>query len=141
VLNGREDAKTTLPLLQQRRMLAVSTTHPFAQRSSVKLADFSGQPFIQRLHCELCGETDQLLESKGIQPRILHRATQEEWVIALVAAELGVTIMPEWKQEHVIAYIPISDLTLQRTIGLIWRLGQTSPILDGFRAFAASHQW
>ncbi len=141
VLDNREDSKTTLPLFQQRRMLAVPTSHPFAQRGSVKLVDLNGQPFIKRMHCELCGETEQLFESKAVQPRIMHRATQEEWVIALVAAGLGVTIMPEWQQEKAIAYIPISDLPLQRTIGLMWRIGQNSQIIDEFRAFATSHNW
>lgn len=54
---------------------------------------FNGQPFIKRLHCELCSETDQLFESKIIQPRILHRVTQAEWVMTLVSAGLGMAIM------------------------------------------------
>jgi len=137
----REDAKISLPLFQQRRMLAVSKTHPFAQRSSVKLADLQAQPFIKRSHCELYSETEQLLKAKAIQAPIVYRAEHEEWVIALVAAGLGITIMPEWKEEQAIAYIPIADLPLHRTIGLVWRTGQHSEVIEQFRVFAASHDW
>ncbi len=137
----QEDAKTSLPLFQQRRMLAVSKTHPFAQRSSVKLADLNGQSFIQRSHCELYSETEQLLEAKVVQAPIVYRADHEEWVIALVAAGLGITIMPEWKEEQAIVYIPITDLPLHRTIGLVWRIGQHSGLIEQFRVFATSHNW
>jgi DNA-binding transcriptional LysR family regulator len=137
----QEDCKTSLPLFQQRRMLAVSTTHPFAQRGSVRLADLQAQPFIRRSHCELYSETERLLESKAIQSPIVYRAEHEEWVMALVAAGLGITIMPEWKNESAIAYVSIADLPLQRTIGLAWRTGQTSIIVEQFRAFAVSHKW
>jgi DNA-binding transcriptional LysR family regulator len=137
----REDTKTSLPLFQQRRMLAVPKTHPFAQRSSVKLADLQAQPFIKRSHCELYSETEQLLEAKSIQAPIVYRAEHEEWVIALVAAGLGITIMPEWKDEPEIVYIPIADLPLHRAIGLVWRVGQNSVVIDRFRVFAASHNW
>jgi DNA-binding transcriptional LysR family regulator len=137
----QEDAKTCLPLFQQRRMLAVSKTHPFAQRSSVKLADLNEQPFIKRSHCELYSETEQLLEAKAIQAPIVYHAEQEEWVIALVAAGLGITIMPEWKEEQAIAYIPIADLLLQRTIGLVWRTEQNLVVIEHFQVFAASHNW
>ena len=137
----REDAKVSLPLFQQRRMLAVSKTHPFAQRGSVKLADLNDQTFVKRAHCELCSETEQLLESKAIQVPIVYRAEHEEWAIALVAAGLGITIMPEWKEEQTITFIPITDLPLHRKIGLVWRIEQDSVVINQFRVFAASHNW
>ncbi|WP_299412037.1 hypothetical protein [Acaryochloris sp. IP29b_bin.148] len=39
-------------LFQQPLMLAVPERHPFAQRSSVRLADLDGQRFIDRVNCE-----------------------------------------------------------------------------------------
>jgi DNA-binding transcriptional LysR family regulator len=135
------DPQTSLPLFQQRRVLAVSKSHPLAQRSSVRLADLHAQAFIQRSHCELYSETEQLLESRAIRSPIVYRADHEEWAIALVAAGLGITIMPEWQEEPGIVYLPIVDLPLQRTIGLVWRNGQDSAMLHQFRVFAASHNW
>jgi DNA-binding transcriptional LysR family regulator len=141
VLDKGEDSKSSLPLFQQRRALAVSVNHPFAQRGTVRLAELHGQPYIERMHCELWGETCQLFESKALQPRVVYRADHEEWVIALVAAGLGIAIMPEWQDIPGVVYIPISDLSLHRSIGLVWRAGQDSEVSDRFRAFAASHDW
>lgn len=141
VLDKGEDAKSSLQLFQQRRALAVSVHHPFAQRGTVRLAEIHEQPYIDRMHCELWGETRQLFESKLLQPRVVYRANHEEWVIALIAAGLGIAIMPEWQDISGVVYIPIADLQLHRAIGLVWRAGQDSEVIDRFRAFAASHDW
>lgn len=141
VLNSSLDTKTSLALFQQRRSLAVSVNHPFAQRGTVRLMELEGQPYIDRIHCELWGETRQLFESKALQPHIVYRADREEWVISLIAAGLGVAIMPEWQDIPGIAYIPISDLPLHRTVSLVWRINYKSEVINNFSAFAASHNW
>jgi DNA-binding transcriptional LysR family regulator len=141
VLDRGEDVKSSLSLFQQRHALAVSVNHPFAQRGTVRLAELHEQPYIDRMHCELWGETRQLFEQKTLQPRIVYRANHEEWVIALIAAGLGIAIMPEWQNIPGIVYIPVADLPLHRVIGLVWRAGQNSVVSDRFRTFAASHGW
>lgn len=141
VLDSREDSKTSLTLFQQRRALAVSANHAFAQRETVRLAELGGQPYIERIHCELWGETSQLFESNSLQPRVVYRADHEEWVISLIAVGLGIAIMPEWQNTPGVVYIPISDLPLRRAIGLVWRTGQDVEVIERFRAFAASHDW
>ncbi|WP_315787653.1 LysR family transcriptional regulator [Fischerella sp. JS2] len=141
VLDNREDPKTSMILYKQRRMLAVPTSHPFAQRGSVRLMELNQQPYIDRLHCELWGETQNLFASKDIQPQVIYKADHEEWVISLIAAGLGMSIMPEWQGIPGVTYIPVLDLPLQRAIGLIWRAKQESVVINKFCAFAASHYW
>lgn len=140
ILDSSADPKTSLALFHQRRMLAVPTNHPFAQRKTVRLIELDGQPYIDRMHCELCGETRQLFESKNTHPQVVYRADHEEWVLSLVAAGLGLAIMPEWQNTPGVVYIPIVDLSLQRTVGLVWRIGQSETITK-FCTFAASHNW
>ncbi len=141
VLNSHEDAKISLALFQQRRLLAVAKTHPLAQSKTVSLAELDGLPYIERINCELWGESRNLFESQGIHLRTVYRADHEEWVISLVAAGLGVAIMPEWQGIPEVAYIPIADLNLARTVGLIWRIRHESEVVGVFRTFAASHNW
>jgi DNA-binding transcriptional LysR family regulator len=141
VLDTRPNSKTSLVLFHQRRMLAVPATHPFAQRKTIRLIELDGQPYIDRMHCELFKETRQIFESKNINPRIVYRANREEWTLALVAAGLGLAIIPEWSNIPGVIYIPIIDLSLQRTIGLVWRSGQESEEINKFCTFAASHNW
>ncbi len=139
VLDGYEVSKTSLTLFHQRRVLAVSTSDPLADRETVQLADLDGQPFIERLHCEQYKEFQRLLTS--IRPRIVYRADQEEWVFSLIAAGLGLSIMPEWHNVPGIIFIPIADLPLQRTIGLVWRSGYESEAIDQFLACASNYDW
>jgi DNA-binding transcriptional LysR family regulator len=103
--------------------------------------ELNQQPYIDRLHCELWGETQNLFASKDIQPQVIYKADHEEWVISLIAAGLGMSIMPEWQGIPGVTYIPVLDLPLQRAIGLIWRAKQESVVINKFCAFAASHYW
>lgn len=139
VLDGYEAPKTSLALFQQRRVLAVSTNNPLANRATVQLADLDGQPFIDRLHCERYQEFQRLFTS--IQPRIVYRADQEEWVFSLIAAGLGLSIMPEWHDVPGVIFIPIADVPLQRTVGLVWRGSYEAEAIDQFLACASNYNW
>ncbi|NJK27987.1 MAG: LysR family transcriptional regulator substrate-binding protein, partial [Coleofasciculaceae cyanobacterium SM2_3_26] len=119
------------------RVLAVSTNDPLASRETVQLSDLDGQPFIERLHCERYREIQKLFTS--IRPRIAYRADQEEWVLSLVAAGLGLSIMPEWSNVPGVVFIPITDLPLKRTVGLVWRNGYESEAIAQFLACAGNH--
>lgn len=141
VLGSCVDSKTSLALFQQRRLLAVAKTHPLAQRETVSLAELDGLPYIERINCEMWGESQNLFQSQGIALHTVYRADHEEWVISLVAAGLGVAIMPEWQGIPEITYIPITNLNLVRTVGLIWRMRQESEVVRVFRTFATSHYW
>jgi DNA-binding transcriptional LysR family regulator len=141
ILDDLEAPQTSLKLFEQRRMLAVPASHHLAQRKTIRLLELDGQPYIDRLHCELRSATRQLFESKGIHPHIVYRADREEWAISLVAAGLGFAIMPEWQHTPGVVYIPIVDLSLQRTVGLVWRSPHELVAIDKFCTFASSHNW
>lgn len=62
-------------------------------------------------------------------------------MIALIAAGLGVSIMPHWQGLTNIAYLPISDIDFQRTVGVKWRQQHSSELVEQFCRFAVSHSW
>ena len=140
-LEQNDDLASAQQLFQQPLLLAVPADHAFAQRSSIQLSELDGQPYIERIHCELWRACPQMFESVGIQPQIIYWADHEEWVIALIQVGLGISIMPVWQGLNHLTYIPISDLCLKRTVGLKWRAQQQSDIVDWFRIFAKSHDW
>lgn len=135
------DPQTSTVLFQQSLHLAVPPNHPLAQRSSIRLEELEGQLFIDRVNCEFFQQECQLLEAANIHPKVVYRANQEEWVVSLIRAGLGISIMPFWRGLTDIVYIPISDLDCQRTIGIRWRPHQDSEIVEQFRQFALSHCW
>jgi DNA-binding transcriptional LysR family regulator len=140
-LEGIETTGNSLPLFRQRMALAVANTHSFAQRKSIRLNELDGEPFIDRMHCKFREVVKQKFAEQRLQQHVVYRADNEDWVIALVAAGLGITIMSEWQDLLGITYIPISDWTVERTIGLVWRAGQDNDVVKAFCKFAASHDW
>ncbi len=82
-----------------------------------------------------------MFEEAGFKPQIVYWADSEEWVISLVQAGLGVSIMPVWQELSNISYVLIADLNFNRTVGLKWRSQQESEAVDWFRIFATSHDW
>lgn len=140
ILGDREEPKSSISLFSQPLLLAVPLTHPFAQRTSVRLAELDGQPFIDRINCEFAERECEILEAKNIHPKVINRASHEEWVISWIEAGLGISIMPRWRGLNRIVYIPIVDLDFQRTIGIKWRQ-QSSEIVEHFCHYAASHNW
>lgn len=140
VLGQQDDTQTSALLFTQPLLLAVSIHHPLAQRTSVRLSELDGQPFIDRVNCEFFKQECQLLEAKKICPQVVYRASHEEWVISLVKAGLGLSIMPYWRGLTDIVYLTVVDLDFQRRIGVKWRL-QCSDIVEQFCRFATSHNW
>jgi DNA-binding transcriptional LysR family regulator len=136
-----EPSGNSLALFRQRIAVAVANTHPLAQRKSIRLSELDGEPFIDRIHCRARALVQRQFAALGLQQQVVYRADNEDWVIALVAAGLGITIMSEWQDLTGITYIPISDLTAERTIGLVWRIAQDNDAVSAFCKFAASHDW
>ncbi|NJN91106.1 MAG: LysR family transcriptional regulator [Leptolyngbyaceae cyanobacterium SL_5_14] len=137
----QDESQNSTTLFRQPLWLAVPPSHSFAQRASIRLAELDGQPFIDRVNCEFFQQECQILNAANIHPKVVYRASHEEWVIALVRAGLGISIMPYWCGLTEITYLPIADLDFQRTIGLKWRQHQNSDLVEQFCRFASSHDW
>ena len=138
VLRGNENPKIALNLFQQSLRLAVCETHPFAQRDTISLAELDGQPYIKRINCEFWREFPHLYESAGVQLHIVYIANQEEWVIHLIRAGLGISVMPEWNNLLGVKYVSVENISLCRTIGLKWRSHQNLELVNLFRDFTTT---
>ena len=135
VFRGNENPKTSLNLCPQALRLAVPETHLFAQRNNILLQELNGQPYIKRIHCEFWRKSPHFYESAGVYPQIVYIANQEEWVIHLIRAGLGISVIPEWHNLFGIKYVSLESIDLCRTIGLKWRQHQNSELVNLFRDF------
>ena len=138
VLRGNENPKIALNLFQQELRLAIPETHPFAQRYTIPLTELDGQPYIKRINCEFWREFPHLYESAGVHPHFVYIANQEEWVIHLIRAGLGISVIPEWNNLSGINYVSVESIDLCRTIGLKWRQHQNSELVNLFRDFTTT---
>ena len=140
-LREQDNLQNSQFLFHQPLTLAIPHHHKFAQAKSVCLADLDGQPYIERINCEFWRAYDKMFEAAGVKPNIVYSANNEEWVISLIQEGMGISIMPTWADLTTIIYVPMTDLSLSRTIGLRWRSQQELKPLEWFRDFAMEHDW
>ena len=75
--------------------LAVPTDHPLAERSSVELTKLSAEPWITWPYGAICHEwLTQTLRQHGLTPEVTHTAEEHQTQLAMVAAGLGIAVMP-----------------------------------------------
>ena len=85
----------SLPLRRQEMRLTVSTAHRWAERGQVRLAEAAGEDFVAMN--EGYGTralADAFCRTAGFAPRVVFAADNIETVRGLVAAELGIALLP-----------------------------------------------
>jgi DNA-binding transcriptional LysR family regulator len=124
------DGLTRTRLLEDRADIAVPDTHPLARQASeqgdraVDLDQLGAGPWI----CGTAGSSchDWLtftLRSARLEPRIAHTANEYATQLALVAAGLGVAVMPRLGRGQVPAGVHMIAVrpSLRRNIYALWR--------------------
>ncbi|QOZ73715.1 LysR substrate-binding domain-containing protein [Bradyrhizobium arachidis] len=126
-------------------VVAMPREHRFAQRSSVKLRELAAEDFVLRRRTTgLQAAILSACREEGFSPRITQQAPQLSTIINLVAASMGVAIVPECmnsvRPERVV-FVAISDLGVRAQLGLLRKKGG-SHVVQRFMEVArsASHQ-
>ena len=75
--------------------LAVPLDHPLAARSSVELTELCAEPWITWPNGATCHEwLTQTLRQHNLTPEVMHTAEEHQTQLAMVAAGLGIAVMP-----------------------------------------------
>ena len=94
-------------------VLAVADNHPLAQKSEINVDDLRDVALIvpeKRVRPHSYDLTLSLFDDAGFKPRLIQIADEKQTIINMVAAELGVAIMPRWVKRMAalnIKFIPI----------------------------------
>lgn len=104
--------------------LAVSNTHPFAKLNTISENDLKNEKLLllQEGHC-LRSQALNICSMMGASESEDFRATSLETLRQMVAANVGITLIPELakKNNDGITYISFKDPTPSRTIAIAWR--------------------
>jgi DNA-binding transcriptional LysR family regulator len=134
------EALQVTPLLQEPMILALPSQHPLAQRKggrAVPLARLEGDPFIiigppgTGIH----DETIAACRNAGFIPRIAQQAPRITSTLGLVAAGLGVAIIPDSMQRMTmdgVVFRRLSDVQPKAFLGLASRRTDASPLVRKF---------
>ncbi len=131
-----------LPLRDERLALAVPADHRLADRDLVRLDELTDERFIiMRPALGLRQITCQLFHRAGMTPDVVSECAEVSTINGLVAAGLGVAVVPAGDGGPApagIRLVPIADQDAYRTIGLAWHQGRTGSAAGRrFREFAA----
>jgi DNA-binding transcriptional LysR family regulator len=152
MLGGELDLCLTSPLPSDDRCESVAmreeplhavvyARHRLARRKKLKLAELAEDDFIAtRPGYGLRQIFAELAEEAGFTPRLAFEGEEVDTVRGLIAAELGVALLPPAEPGAVPGTVEIPlQPPAHRTVGLAWPAGQTlPPAVRTFRDFALS---
>jgi DNA-binding transcriptional LysR family regulator len=104
--------------------VALPADHPLADREIIDLGELHGESWIAQTPGAICRDwLEHTLRSAGLEPRITHTADEYATQLALVAAGLGVAILPLLGRCDVPKDVSIVPVTprLTRHVYAIWR--------------------
>lgn len=125
---------TTHVLTEEELVLAVPSTHPLAARAGVTVADLADEPFVTYDPAAGSVVDEAVLRTcaaAGFSPRREHLVGATATVVALVAAGLGVALVPASSSALAldgVTYRPLPG-TERVPLALAWRTGDDSPLL------------
>lgn len=123
---GRIDAAVTpvtgagdTALFEEGYAVAVHAGHAVAGTRAVTAESLAAEPMIVRRHCEALGEVSRHFTTRGVRPFMAARTTSDDRAHALVAAGIGLTVMPECFAGEGVATVPLDGFHRRRTIALV----------------------
>lgn len=108
------------PLYTEKYVAVLPPDHALAGRNTVRLKELSGQPYVDRLSCEMREMFAAICDDHEVELYARFRSEREDWVQAMVLARIGIAVMPEYS-----VTVPdllqraIVDPAISRTIALI----------------------
>ena len=144
----------TLDLLESEPLVAaVPSGHALAGRREVELGALAGETFILYPRAVRPGLADTVIaacEAAGFLPKVGQYAPQLSSTINLVAASLGISIVPDSMrclQAHAVTYLPLRGEPLHALLGIAYRTQESASVVHNFidiarrdRNAAGAHQ-
>ena len=113
-------------LFEEELLLSVPPDHPLAKRRNVRLEDVEAEKFIllQEGHC-LGDQALRFCDQHQCRPHVVFRTAQLETIQALVAAGVGVSLIPRMavndRKEGGPVYLNLSSPRPLRIVAALWR--------------------
>jgi DNA-binding transcriptional LysR family regulator len=126
---------------EDRMMLAVPRDHDLAKRQRIELRDLKDTPFIgfQRwVNPTFYDRLAKACAGGGLTaPQIVQESPDRDIQLGLVLCRIGVAWLPEstrWHCPRGVVLVPVDDMDVRLPFNLIWKKGNSSPVLQHFVA-------
>jgi DNA-binding transcriptional LysR family regulator len=123
--------------------LAVPRSHPLAMRNTISLTQIAQARLLPRNYDEQAEALDRILDEHGLTQDLHDRIGSDHDLMALLAANVGVSIMPRSaRTTDAVRFVPVEDLDLVRPVVLYAVAGrQRSPAATGLLRLLRSADW
>jgi DNA-binding transcriptional LysR family regulator len=116
---------------------ALPQSHPLNKKKSLKLSDLANEPFILQppLPSPHANNTMQIFANAGITPQIVQAVEETHTALGLVAAGIGITLLPSsWQKLQIrgVEYRNLINPTPVLEMKMGYRADETSPALARF---------
>jgi DNA-binding transcriptional LysR family regulator len=133
-----DDALALETVLREPLVVLLPNTHDLASRRQIPLSALAHESFILPPHTPGFGLRDhvqQVCQAVGFSPRVSQEALQFQAIIGLVAAGLGISVVPasvRLLRQQGVVYRALQDQTPLREMAIAWRRDDTSSVLQAF---------
>jgi DNA-binding transcriptional LysR family regulator len=124
-------------LLHETAVVAVSERHAFAGRPNLTIADLADEPLIvpeRRSRPHSHDLTMKLFAEASVPAHVVQIAEEKQTIVNLVAAEIGVAIVPRWTSRMAargVRYVPLAMSAMNRLpLAAAWTRGTRDPVRD-----------
>lgn len=129
------DDEHFVPLWSERYVAALPPSHPLTLKERLRAADLADAPMIDRCHCE----QSEFFGRAALRRPSAAIAQSEDWAMALVAAGIGIAIVPEGVAKgHPDVAIREIEVKIRREVGLAYRA--SAPLTDALKDFVGKLQ-
>lgn len=125
-----------LYLAEETLLAAVPANHPLAGRAEIDLSELAGEAFVLYPRENSAGLSDAIVAAcltAGFQPRVVQRTPQLSSTVNLVAAALGVAIVPACMRHlraESVSFLPLRGKLPVASISFAMRAGEETPAIQ-----------
>lgn len=117
------------PLWEDDYVIAMPLDHWLADFPSISIKQIDKQPFISRTPCDILESWNYLMQKQKLTTDIRAQVKTEEYALDLVAAGLGISLIPEHsaRGRSDLSLRTLNDVTLKRMVGLAHKKERSFP--------------
>ena len=142
-LEGSAERFNLLPLYEERYVVVFPPEHRLSAKNAVPLKELSGEPYVDRLSCEMREMVMEVCGQRGVELYAKFRSEREDWVQSMVMARIGFAFMPEYSVTLPgLMQRPLVEPEVSRQIALAHMPGRPfSPAASALANAARSFAW
>ena len=131
----RSDGTSLRTIAREPLVLALPEAHLLAAEPSVSMSELSAEKFIMYPESSRSVVNDAIVKSclaSGFYPQVEHETAKTSTVLSLVAAGLGIALVPDSARSRTLAGVVYRNLLDAETIelALAWRRDVQSPLVE-----------